>query len=373
MCSAKRDVDPLIRKEVGDVGIGEMEINEWSELLTNEQEIGMTHHVPVSLASITHHSKKINGKFKRGDGITSSWEGKKFQQIIDTRHSTQQRANEYYVTNTNGVSSFDSLSPPQLPPKSSNISSNLYINGHTNNLNTTAGTPYSTNNIISPTSADWIEMKSTNHTNFSSTTSNVSSSSHGAMQRNGINLSTTTPGNNGNTYLRPPPPPPSTASLQKNLNVSSATVLPSSNSRKMSSASSSSLSSSSVSSTMALAVSSSLTSTKGNCISTRRQHQDLPNINIPIHSNPQRAISSSSSTGVSPTSSSSSSSVTVGSSPLGILQPPSHSPGSSTFVPSRDCNGISSEADQEGSCSNNLKTSIILPPVHKNHAYQNGF
>ena len=67
MCSAKTDVDHLVLTEVGDA-IGDMEINEWSELLTNEQEIAVAQHVPVSLA-ITNHPKRVNGKFKRGDPI----------------------------------------------------------------------------------------------------------------------------------------------------------------------------------------------------------------------------------------------------------------------------------------------------------------
>jgi hypothetical protein len=109
---------------------------------------------------------------------------------------------------------------------------------------------------------------------------------------------------------------------------------------------------------MTLAVSSS-PSSREKCIPIRNQHQDLPNIHIQPHSNPQRAISSSSSTGVSPTSSSSSSSATVGSSPSGILQPTSHSLNSSAFLQSRDCNGMVSEVDRLGSSSNNFTNNVI--------------
>ena len=66
MCSTKPDVDHLVLTEAGGVdGIGDVEINEWSELLTNEQEIAVTQRIPVSLASITDNARRINGKFKR--------------------------------------------------------------------------------------------------------------------------------------------------------------------------------------------------------------------------------------------------------------------------------------------------------------------
>ena len=110
---------------------------------------------------------------------------------------------------------------------------------------------------------------------------------------------------------------------------------------------------------MTLAVSSAQSS-KDKTILVRNQHQDVPNIHIPTHSNPQRAITSSSSTGVSPTSSSSSSSATVGSSSSGILQPYLHSQNYSTGNQCRDYNEmIDSDAGAGSTSTNNVRNNVI--------------
>lgn len=369
MCSTKADVDNLaLRDGATSDGIGDMEINEWSGLLTNEQEIAVTQHIPVTLTMITDDNiKRANAKFHRNDSITSSWQNRKSTNIMDANSSSQQRGNNEYLSNNLNTrygnkaldgAVFDASSPPQLPPKSSNITNNAQLNGHANILNAMTGKRSSSNNVTCPNTVDWIELKSTNRNNGRSPTPKVNSSSHGAVKRNGINSSSTA-GINGNTTMRAAPPPPLTAPSQQCTNDSSASLL-ANGVRKMSSTSSSSLSSSSVASSMTLAVSSS-PSSREKYISVRSQQQDFPNIHIPIPSNSHRAISSSS-TGVSPTSSSSSSSATVGSSPSGVLQPSPHCLNSTTYIQSRDCNGIVSLESADGKIvnpSNNFTSSNV--------------
>ena len=364
MCSTKPVVDHLVLTETGSDGIGDVEINEWSELLTNEHEIAITRNIPVSLAAITESSRRINGKFRKvAEPITSTWNNRNSIKNADSIQSHPQRNGEYFITSNDCFNShsmesdsIDSLSsppPPKLPPKSSNIINNLNMNGHGNILNNMNGKTFG-NHIASHNSTDWIELKTTNHANSRTQAENSSSSSVGGLKRGGMSTSSSTT-NNGNISMRPPPPPPSSAHSHQNSNALSA----SNASRKLSSTSSSSLSSSSMSSSMTLAVTCS-PSSKEKCISIRNPHQDLPGIHIPSNSNHQRAMHSSSSTGVSPTSSSSSSSTTVGSSPSGILQHPmSHSFNSSTLVQARECNGIAIEAGDRSAATNNFTQNVI--------------
>ena len=57
MCSTKA-VERLVLTETGSDNIGDVEINEWSELLTNEHEIAISRNTPVTLAAITENSRK---------------------------------------------------------------------------------------------------------------------------------------------------------------------------------------------------------------------------------------------------------------------------------------------------------------------------
>ena len=354
MCSTKPVVDHLVLTETGSDNIGDVEINEWSELLTNEHEIAITRNNPVSLTAITESSRKINGKFKRAaEPITSTW---------NNRNSYSNNANNSFISRSFEGVPMDSLTsppPPKLPPKSSNIINNLNLNGHSNIFNNLNGKAFS-NNAASSNSSDWIELKTTNQTKSRNPTEKLSITSVGGLKKNGISTNSSA-ANNGNIIMRPPPPPPSTAPSQQNLSASIA----SNTSRKLSSTSSSSLSSSSMSPSMTLAVTCS-PSSKEKCISVRNPHQDLPSIHIPSHSNHQRAMHSSS-TGVSPTSSSSSSN-TIGSSPSGVQQHPmSHSFNSSTLIQTRDCNGILSDAGVKtlSSTTNNFTNNVISNENYK--------
>ena len=356
MCSTKA-VERLVLTETGSDNIGDVEINEWSELLTNEHEIAITRNTPVTLAAITENSRKINGKFKRAaEPITATWNNRNSTKNADSIISSSHRNGDYYVNNKNNSFTSDSLErslsspPPKLPPKSSNIINNLNLNGHCNIFNNINGKPFS-NHSASINSSDWIELKNTKNP-----TEIIPSTSIGGLQRNVV-VTTSNTSNNGNIIMRPPPPPPSTAPSQQNLSASSAAH----SSRKLSSTSSSSLSSSSMSSSMTLAVMCS-PSAKEKCISIRHPHQDLPGTHIQPHSNHHRAMHPSSSTGVSPTSSSSSSSTTVGSSPSGVLQHPmSHSFNSSTLIQTRDCSGTMTEAVEKigSSTTNNFSNNVI--------------
>ena len=125
MCSTKPVVDHLVLTETGSDNIGDVEINEWSELLTNEHEIAITRNNPVSLTAITESSRKINGKFKRAaEPITSTW---------NNRNSYSNNANNSFISRSFEGVPMDSLTsppPPKLPPKSSNIINNLNLNGN---------------------------------------------------------------------------------------------------------------------------------------------------------------------------------------------------------------------------------------------------
>ena len=144
--SAKGDVDHLVLTEGGE-GIGEMEVNEWSELLTNEQNIAVAHHVqPTIYHANSNHHKRGNGKFKRCDPLTSPWQNKNNHQIIETKPAVPQRINGYYAADNNGYRNSSpvrppqwSLPPPTLPAKSLKPASNGYINGHMKNLNNIGG------------------------------------------------------------------------------------------------------------------------------------------------------------------------------------------------------------------------------------------
>ena len=106
----------------------------------------------------------------------------------------QKNSNDYYITNSN-VSFFDStdedrvslgsISPPQLPPKSSNTLNNIHVNGHSNIMQNSSGKS-SSNNVTSSNSIDWIELKTANRTNARFPAPKPPSSSYGEVKKNDV-------------------------------------------------------------------------------------------------------------------------------------------------------------------------------------------
>ena len=147
MSSDTADVNHLVLG--GGVGrgesIGDVEVNEWSELLTNEQEIAVAH--PVSFP---HQHKKMDGKFKNGEPSMPHWHNQNNHMLIEKKQApAPPRKNEYYSHNGNGFRKQSSImaqqievkpSPPSLPPKTLSTSNNSYslngvgqMNNHLNN------------------------------------------------------------------------------------------------------------------------------------------------------------------------------------------------------------------------------------------------
>ena len=96
MCSKKPDVDHLVRTETAE-GIGYIEIDEWSGLLTNEQEIAVNQNSPRSFI-ITDSAKRANGKPKRNEVTNPSWTNKNIpKNKVDKKQQQQKNSNDYYI------------------------------------------------------------------------------------------------------------------------------------------------------------------------------------------------------------------------------------------------------------------------------------